>query len=258
MLVPSPFIVILWVFGDINPVYVLTLGVTSVSVVPVKSSTSSVYVVKSKFCFLCVILYGVFVFAVYIGLIEILSSSVNVISFDVLSFDHFVNVYPGISFAFKVICVSYGYVPSNVSVSTLSLSSKVNVYVLLLYTYTTSLVPSAFIVILWVSGDINPVYVLTLGVTIVSVVPVLFSTSSVYVVKSKFCFLCITLYAISFLATHCAYNTILPFDFKFFTFASSKYTVPVPSLFVFHPANIYPDFTNVFLFNEVSWSYVIS
>ena len=75
-----------------NPVYVLTPGVTDAPVVPVLFSTSSVYVVRSTFCFLCITLYGVSVFAVYIGLIEILSSSVNVISFDVLSFVHPVNV----------------------------------------------------------------------------------------------------------------------------------------------------------------------
>ena len=75
-----------------NPVYVLTPGVTDAPVVPVLFSTSSVYVVRSTFCFLCITLYGVSVLDAYIGFIVILSSSVNVISFVVSPFVHPVNV----------------------------------------------------------------------------------------------------------------------------------------------------------------------
>ena len=38
---PSPEIVVVWVLGDVNPSYVLTDGVISVSVVPVKLSVSA-------------------------------------------------------------------------------------------------------------------------------------------------------------------------------------------------------------------------
>ena len=94
-----------------KPVYVLTLGVTSLSVIPVKFSISSSYVTKSKFCFLWITLYDTSI-AVYNGVIALVSSKVNVYGLDVSLSFHLVNSYPTFCFASTVISLPYGYDPA--------------------------------------------------------------------------------------------------------------------------------------------------
>ena len=55
---------------------------------------------------------------------------------------------------------------------------------------------------------------------------------------------------------HCAYNVTVPLVAKFFTLSLFEYFVPVPSDFVFHPANAYPVFVYPFAVRFLAVSYV--
>ena len=57
---------------------------------------------------------------------------------------------------------------------------------------------------------------------------------------------------------HCAYNVTVPDVAKFETLAPSKYAVPVPSAFVFHPANVYPEIVYPFEVKFLASSYFIA
>ena len=82
--------------------------------------------------------------AVYTGVIFILSFIEKFAILVVIPLLHPVNVYPILSFATTVICVSYRYFPSAVlfSKSIFSLFVYDKVYFSLKYSYTTSVVPS--------------------------------------------------------------------------------------------------------------------
>ena len=129
---PSPFIVIFCTSGLTNPVFGFNGASIVEPVVPVPIYTSSSYP-SFNLAYLFITVYVVLSFAVYIGLILILSApTVIVICFVSSPLLHPAKSYPSLSIAFIVISVPYGYVPLLFS-STYSLSSIVNVYVFLVY-----------------------------------------------------------------------------------------------------------------------------
>ena len=104
----------------------------------------------------------------------------------------------------------------------------------------------------------KPAYFNTPGVTDASVIPVKFSVSAiVYVFKFKFCFLCITLYAVFVFAVHTAKSVIVSL------FVVTKLTLSwllyflVPPFVIDHPPNVYPALVNAFAVNFFVVPYVI-
>ena len=179
-----------------NPSYVFTAGVISLSVVTVKFCVSAIsYPSNVIFCFWCTTLYGIFVFAVYTGVKVVFSSILKVLSNSVFPSLH-AKSYPSLSIAFTFISVSYGYFPSSVDeLSMYVLSLILKLYFSLSYVYVTLLVPSAFTVTSCTLGFTNPFFDLIGASIFLSVSPYSVTSSSVYV-SFKFLYLWITLYGV--------------------------------------------------------------